>query len=459
MGFLTCNRSSKPVDRALPRIKTSSKKNNPSNRPEESLQPVPNKKTSDAFCELEIEDIDLEMQLKLAEGVSDESTCMWLSSDCDSSSLFSFDISDLCLLNGWTPSFIDTVPLMKSENADSTVLPLLIDLSGELSKEEGVMNDQSVCSYERRNFSYDRSLESSCTSLATMDNLDRSGTWISTFDLNLERSELIQLKDGVNSTYSDLSSPSCSYRVNSLSEYSFSSPSSITSSYLTETCGSLLGEFDYDEPLFWPYNQDMYESSELGKSFLCVSPRKEKKMSGKNKVNELKSVEVKPRKINNRSESRKIMQLQCGRRHELSQMPKKSTTGWKSIAPTSKNYNNSKRLPSQLSTSIAQASANLFPFNTLTKKRINSTTKETRLKSKNQRNKLEQLPIEPLLEFEASFFHDIFMKGATIEKIVGLNEFDALEWLNLTCSEGCFIESMKKEESSQAGIATFFLQL
>lgn len=462
MGFLTSKRLSQPVDRPLHRTKASLKKCNLSNRPEESRLTVPRKKISSTFCESEMEDIDIEMQLNLAEGMSDESNCMWLSSDCDCSSLLGSDLSDLCQLDGWNHSFIDS-PLIKSVKPDSAGHDLQIDPSGELSKGLGVLNDKSVCCCES---TYDRFLEdlwryeSSCSSLSIIDDLDRTRTWISTHDLNLESSELIQLKDGVNSTSLGFSSSSCSYSSNPQSESSFSSPSSTTTYHLTEASRSVSSEFDHNEPLFWPYNQNLYESFELGKSFLCISPRKEKKMAGNKIVNQLKSVETKLKKTDSLSGRRKSMQLQCGRRPESSLTPKKSSTGWKSVAPTGKNYNNSQCPPLQLNASLAQASAKLPPCNSLTKKKINSTMKETpQLKSVNRRNKLKELPEKSLLEFEASFFHEVLIEGGTIEKLIGLNEFDADEWLNFKFNEDCFAESRKKEESSKAGRETFFLQL
>ncbi|XP_020586272.1 uncharacterized protein LOC110028665 [Phalaenopsis equestris] len=502
MGFLTSNRSSQPVDKALSRIKTSLKKCNPSNGPDKNLLFLPSRKTSAAYFESEIEDIDIDMQLKIAEGMydesnymwlssdcdslprtktsalfsepatelididmqlkltegmSDESNCMWLSSDCDS--LLSSDLSgDIYQLNSWNHSFIDGLPLMKAENPDSTVHDLQINLSGEHLKEEGVLSDQSISFHGSSDFSYDRFqkgssiYESSSASLSTMDDFDRTGSWITPFDLNLESSELIQLKDGVNSICSDFSSPINSYRRNPQSESSFSSPNSVTTIHMTEASSSLSSEYEQDEPLFWPYSQNLYESSELGKSFLCISPRKEKNTARDKVVNELKSVEGKLKKTDSLSANKKSSQLQCGRRPELSQKPKKSAT--------CKNYNNSQRPPLHSSTYLAQASAKSFPCNTLTKKRIKTTMKETtQLKSKNQRSKVEELPAKSLLELEATFFYEVFMEDATIEKLVGLNEFDSHEWENFKLREDCIIEAMKKEERSQLGRETFFLQL
>ncbi|KAK8970985.1 hypothetical protein KSP40_PGU007499 [Platanthera guangdongensis] len=389
MGFITSKRSSE-LTNALPKIKSTSGKSYSSHQLNDASRSQcknkdlrPRKKSHAVFNESEIEDIDLEKQLKVAQEMSSESDCLWLSSDCNSLySLVSDQSGEIWELSG------------------SNISP-----KGDFFMGEPSVKDLSVYG-------------STCSSLSTLDDTtcsicesDRTSIWISSLDVTPEGTQFVQQKNEVDFSYSDFSSPSNNSKRNSQLKISYSSSNSTNFSHLRKPSRSSSREF-----------------SEPDKSCLPISPRKNGRLARTKEINVLKSVDSKLRKTNSIPTSRNIMQ-----RPESSQTPKKST---KTSVFSGKNTQKSTPATLHLSRSSPQHSSRLVLCKSSTKECNSNTKKENhQLKFQKQTHKQEELPMKHLLEFEDSHFQESLIEGVSIEKLIGLDEFDGYEGLDANFRE------------------------
>ncbi|KAG0490513.1 hypothetical protein HPP92_007376 [Vanilla planifolia] len=446
MGFICSNRSRQSVTRAAPRLKTSSKNCIP--RPQDVLR-------SQGSNDSKAEDIDLEQQLKLAAAMSDENDLTWLSSD-SSPSLLDVDPSgDIWDLDSLNLSLPETKPLMLHSSSSLSDLDVLRDLaanvSAEFLKKDCSLKDKSVQFYEGSYFSNDSSVHevsclcgSSCVSWKRMvdsacktGESNRKNVWVSSLNLYQEGSEVVHEIDVVAESTFD--SSNSSYSSSGYTPSDSSSPSSSTICFDPESRSSS-DEVEYDEPLFWPYDEDMYKLLGWG---ICVSPPKGGRFVGSKANNVLKAAEAKLRKINSLPARRNSLQMQRGRRIEFNKTLKKPPAEYKTIAPLTKTVQNSKDPNLQISRNTSQISNKLSLLNRLIKGGNSSQKKEPlRNNYKIQTYKQEDLCKKPLLDIEAVSLQDFLVKDDSIENLVGLNEFDGREGLNgdFSCSEDiCFI--------------------
>lgn len=428
---------------------------------EENLSDIQRKKDASVLQESKIKDLDIEKQLNSIEGLSDGNDFVKLSSNCRSLTMLGSDdsqdhywnlalprhFSSMLSLSGNCDVFFDGSRTSLIDEA-SLVLDRSLEKNYEGSSTEEVAlwlhnavkdevkNSSSACS-ESGDSSYDRSFcedsssfESSCTSFCTQEetplvvrNIDTTGIWVSSLDLDVEDSELICDKEqGFDVFDSDLPSPSFSARQEHQSAPSRTS--SVTSFGQLEEFESLPEACDSDEPLFWPFDKKSYWVPDFEKNFLCMSPRKSGTNFGVQRLNSLKAVRLRLQK-NTPHSGRKSMQEECRRRIVSGPLPNSS-----SIKHTESSANkiiqNISTAPSRLSRS-SQASNKTRPLKI-------SIPRDSLLDLKCQRRICDEQFLDmSLQEQDAKMFQD--HKEVSIEKMVGLNEFDGHEGLNLEPQE------------------------
>ncbi|PKA64266.1 hypothetical protein AXF42_Ash009486 [Apostasia shenzhenica] len=165
---------------------------------------------------------------------------------------------------------------------------------------------------------------------------------------------------------------------------------------------------EHTEPLFWPYDNP-FEVLEFDKDFLCVSPKKDvRKMENKG-FSGLRSAEINLSKSMSLQASRMSTQSRLVGKSEFNRIPKKSSTRSTIIPPNNRRIQKFKLLPAQSS----QCNS--------------SSRKSTLLNLQSKKQKLELLSKKTLMELEAGNILQFFVEDMTIEKLVGLNEFDGHE--------------------------------
>lgn len=329
MGLVGSNESSKQAKETLPRIQSVSRNSSICSWSKDGLRghktglnQIDTEKATVFLPESETKIFDIAKPVDYAKGLSDESDYMWLSSDSKSSSLFSSDNSqDNWEFDCWDLSIHDQLSSssLLSESYDvlsdegkgfldfdgfrmspTCKTPLVLnkqceDTKGKGLKEELVLQlhkavrnkvkHSQIGHSESSYSSYEVSLKedlpvtnSPCTSFNTYDDaqsrdIDRTGIWVSSLNLEMEDSKLIQDREQVFDILdSDFPSPSFSTKQDfEIRPSNYSSRSSIGQ---TDEVNNATEESDFNEPLFWPFDHNSYGCLEL-KEFLCLSPRKD----------------------------------------------------------------------------------------------------------------------------------------------------------------------------------------
>ncbi|KAJ0977167.1 hypothetical protein J5N97_012641 [Dioscorea zingiberensis] len=441
MGFNYQHASSQGVNAMSPRNQSVSNNRKFARSSEKGADFKLRKKSAAVFPEPEIRCTEAERQPASAEGLSEENNCVWLSSDCRSHSLLSFDTPQDVLdnqfsvlsLSGGHGAPLDIGRVVTAAFDGSKISPMeeasLLcgtneDDNEELEEEEIVrwlqysvqneVNDHAVWSSECGESSWERSscndlsmFGNSSTSLSTHDGIpsyvqDIDGSdFSSLLDLEKEDSEL--LSDGEHGNIvaeaTEFSSPSKS----NINLQCGSSISSCKTPCRTEEAESLVKDFDIDDPLYWPLDQNSYSSPEFD-NFLCISPRRDTNyiaFSGPSKSN---SSEGRFHEKRDHQKCRKIDREGCRRRISFSSTPVSVSSINKSSAKTSR-----------LSRSLTRSLAEYYPYTTNLKK----------LSINKQNDNADK--IQSSQKLAAGDIHEFMVEGVPIEKLIGLNEFDGHE--------------------------------
>ncbi|ONK77264.1 uncharacterized protein A4U43_C02F4760 [Asparagus officinalis] len=445
MGFNGCNESDQQAKRAPPPRARSAVKS--SNHDDSSNH---RRKGAAVFPESEVEKFDnTKEQSNFIQKLSDGSNFM-LASICKSP-----DSRDVCWNLNPREHFSSILSLSGSDvsfdghiispaDEASFVLDRLLQVSdGGDSEEEvavwlhnppsAVVTSSSVCS-ENGDSSNNRSscddsspFETSSTSLSTLEetplfvrDFDRMGIWVSSLDLDAEDSDFVH-ETGRGSDVSDSDFPSPSI-FSARQKYRYGSSSLITSFVQTEEIGSSSEMCDSDEPLFWPFDEKSYWLPEFEKNFLRTSPRKGVKS-------------LKPARLKNdpRDSGKSIDEKKCRRR--LAFGPRAKAPAGKHNVETSIDENTqniSEWSPSGLSKSH-QTSINKCPCSIEITERAPLSDVKSQIHTCNK-----QLQDVPLPEPDSTNLH--VSKEVSIEKMVGLNEFDGHEGLSVESEEECTLK-------------------
>lgn len=479
------NRSYQRAKRVLPRIQSVPKGSNPYSHLKDGLRSheggldhIHIKKAAAVFPVSEIKDIDFKRQLNFTEGLSDESDCLWLSSDCKSSSLLSSDDSqDDWELDCWDTSLHDRFSSLLSLSGASGVFldknsgvsifdgsrispideaSLILDRpcegidqkhlqekvviwlhntdGNEVTYSSLGCSESGDSSYETSLFEDSSMFESSCTSLSMHDgspsyvqDFDRTDIQFSLLDLEGEDSELVQDREvGFDVFGSDFPSPPFNARRNLLIRSPDSS--SITSFGQTEEANRPSENSAADEPLFWPFDHNSYWHPELDQNFLCISPCRDGRNLGIQGINGSKSTRLSLHQKNNPPVGSKNMQG-CRRRIVFSSAPESAPVDCRTRGLNNNDVKKINTIPSRLS-GLTQAPEQ-HPCN------ISMKRSSLPLKARRPRHIGNQQLLSKL-ELGASNVRNLLVEGVPIEEMVGLNEFDGHEGINVEFGEDQF---------------------
>lgn len=421
------------------------------------------------LLELETKVFDIDKQVDYPEGLSDTSDIMWLSSDSKSSSLLGSDDSqyiwefDCCNLS-LPDQFSSSLSLAESNDVlsdkgqdflvsddftkSSTGEPLLVlnkvceDTEGKSLKEELILQlhgtlrnkvkHSQIGHSESSDSSYEISLSenssvtnSHCTSINTYEDtpsreFDRPDIWVSSLDLEGEDSELLQDKEQVFDIFDfDFPSPSFSTKWNLQSRPSIcSSRSSIGQA---DEDKNTVEEPDWDEPLFWPFDHKSYWCPDFN-NFLCLSPCKVGGIDGYLGPHEPKSI----RSILHQKKTPAGRQVSQGCRSKFSPTTKSANTECKTRASD----NHVQKAAASPSMWIKSTKTSYQHPCNISKKRRQPVLKISVPKHASG--------LETLKEVEAGNLQELVVEGVPIEKLVGLNEFDGYEGINVEFEQDNF---------------------
>lgn len=253
----------------------------------------------------------------------------------------------------------------------------------------------------------DSSVLSSCTSLSTCDDMTSYvHDSCSLLDLEVEDSELTWEREQGYDVFELNDFPSPSYKASI--RLSLGSKTDETNT----SCSELS---DSDEPLFWPFDQSTYWHSEF-QDFICISPRRDVKPSMFPVLTKSKSDRWILHQQSNHSSSRKNDQ-ECDKRMVFHSTPVLYSSKDKFIG-SSNAIKKKVTTPSRLSISTQSFSVQR-PNNTNTKEKLH------KLKINTQNHHVD-------------VFQDFVAEQVPIEKLVGLNEFDGHEGVELEFDETQF---------------------
>ncbi|KAJ0973002.1 hypothetical protein J5N97_020961 [Dioscorea zingiberensis] len=430
------------------------------------------KKSAAVFPEPETGYIEIEKDLDSINGLSDQRDCVWLSSGCKFPSFLRHDGS----LDSWNLSLSVQFSSMLSLSANSCeclesgkefcifdgsrISPmeeasLVLDRTQEDSNEkeleeeediviwlnnsvENEVKDYSVRCTESIDSSQERSLcsasvfLSSCTSHSACDefvqDFDKADL-CSLLDLEVEDSELTWEREQGCDVFESDDFPSPSYKASIRLPFgSSSSISSSKSSWQTEETNSCSEISDSDEPLFWPFDQSSYQHSAF-KDFICISPRRDVKSTKFPALTRSKSDRWIYHQQRNHLASRKNDQG-CTRRIIFNPTPVSDSMKGKVIR--SGNAIQSKvAIPSRLSRSTKSFS-DRHSSDTQLKEKLHT------LKINTQKQHVDEISDEPSKGHGGDLLQHFVIEQIPIEKLVGLNEFDGHEGIELEFDEAQF---------------------
>ncbi|XP_020107487.1 uncharacterized protein LOC109723511 [Ananas comosus] len=411
------------------------------------------REVADISVKFHIQDIDLKKQISDAEGMSNDGDSLGFSSDCNSPSFLSSDSSEFdhngVSLHDQFSSMLSLSripgPLMVEETKeDSNIckynigpfndVPIIANGSRDSvevkdlaqDKVANEVKDTLIVSLESDDSSFEKSPSENSSVISSpgrspssedytpSPNSDRTDIWVSSLDLNNEDSRLIQDKEqGFDIFDSDFPSPSFSVWRN---RHMQSSKIEVENT---------LEDLDSDEPLFWPLDHTSYYSPEFEK-FLCLSPCKHTREISSNGFHQLNPVRSRLEEKNSHSMGRNSSSQAC--RSLIFNSKSKPTAKESKIKVLDNSVQKIASAPSRLSRS-SKASSEQQPCNSSKKKR------PLHLKVDVEKSHGGwQIRNKPLQDLEASDLQNLVAEGFSIEKLVGLNEFDGHE--GISCAGG-----------------------
>lgn len=256
--------------------------------------------------------------------------------------------------------------------------------------------------------------------------LDRTDIWVSSLDLEREDSELLKDREEEFDIFiSDFPSPSLG-AMGHLQIWSLGSRSLISGGQEEKFKNTTT---DSDEPLYWPFNHSLYNGLDFEK-FLCPSPCKDARNIGIAGFPGSKLTRL--RLHQNRLQVDRKDSQRIGRRITISPKPK-AVTAEHETRDAGNGAQRSALMSSRLSRSFKTPSYQ-HPWN-ISKRRGRPQLKISVGKYGGSSTELLN---QPLKELE---LHDSVFEGNSIEKIVGLNEFDGHEGINVDCEEQFILQS------------------
>nr|XP_009401146.1 PREDICTED: uncharacterized protein LOC103985231 isoform X1 [Musa acuminata subsp. malaccensis]XP_009401148.1 PREDICTED: uncharacterized protein LOC103985231 isoform X1 [Musa acuminata subsp. malaccensis]XP_018681563.1 PREDICTED: uncharacterized protein LOC103985231 isoform X1 [Musa acuminata subsp. malaccensis] len=256
--------------------------------------------------------------------------------------------------------------------------------------------------------------------------LDRTDIWVSSLDLEREDSELLKDREEEFDIFiSDFPSPSLG-AMGHLQIWSLGSRSLISGGQEEKFKNTTT---DSDEPLYWPFNHNLYNGLDF-ENFLCPSPCKDARNIGIAGFPDSKLTRL--RLHQNRLQVDRKDSQRIGRRITISPKPAAVTTEHETRV-AGNGAQRSALMSSRLSRSFKTPSYQ-HPWN-ISKRRGRPQLKISVGKHGGSSTELLN---QPLKELE---LHDSVFEGNSIEKIVGLNEFDGHEGINVDCEEQFILQS------------------
>lgn len=450
----------------------------------------------------ETDDVDVEIHLCCSEGLSDENACMWLSSSCMPPSFQSSrnpQSSDTLGNDFWEVllyyQFSAVPPIFRGDGAvlDVDQKNLVSDESCTNSKEASIrFETMKTCVAEGRNddllgddrikyssmghsegdeFGYRRSFcedssaeDSSWSSLDTCDeppsprdyDLDIISIWFPLLDLEGEEPKWDA--NAFDVLDQDFPGPACHRQMNFQSRSSSlscgqASKQPLDAQALVESPGSLLNlspeqvlldvkslpkDLDADEPLFWPFDQKSYWSTELEWNYLGISPFGSalniKRPAG---CYASKSVQFRLHHQNNSSLHTKSIQ-------QRNQGSQSHHAGHDPCRDPSSQISRDTGIPSGLARSTRSPSDRAIICSLSKKDGARCRHQSNSLSNKhgvNQKTSLDKY----LLEFEADDFQIHLTGEIPIEALVGLDEFDGHEGIG-AMTRGCSMEAFNEDQ-------------